>query len=51
MKVDSLSTERTRTGREFQVDGSETAKAREEKLPVILDGQSRRFRQCDEYTL
>jgi len=30
-------------GRQFQIDGAETEKADEEKLPVIPDGLDRRF--------
>ena len=41
LKVDSLSTERMCTGREFQVD--EKVKARYEKSLVISDGRAGRF--------
>ena len=35
LKVDRVSIERVRAGREFQVEGADTEKAREEKLLVI----------------
>ena len=41
IKVDNLSVERT--SREFQVNGSQTENAHENKLLVMLDGLVRRF--------
>jgi len=38
-----VSIERTCAGREFQVEGADTVKAREEKLLVIPGGLVRRF--------
>jgi len=38
-----VSIERTCAGREFQVEGADTEKAREEKLLVIPGGLVRRF--------
>jgi len=38
-----LSRERKCAGSEFQVDGTETGNAREEKLIVMLEGLARRF--------
>ena len=38
-----MSIERMYAGREFQVEGADTEKAREEKLPVIPAGLPRRF--------
>jgi len=45
LKVDrvGLSIERTCAGKEFQVEGADTKKARGEKLLVILGGLIRRF--------
>ena len=43
LKVDRVSIERMCAGREFQVEGADTEKAREEKLPVIPAGLLRRF--------
>ena len=37
-KVDRVSIERMCAGREFQVEGADTEKAREEKLLVIAGG-------------
>ena len=42
-KVDRVSIERMCAGREFQVEGADTEKAREEKLLVIPAGLVRRF--------
>jgi len=41
--VDGVSIERMSAGREFQVEGADTEKAREEKLRVIPSGLVRRF--------
>jgi len=41
--VDRVSIERMCAGREFQVEGADTQKAREEKLLVITSGLVRRF--------
>jgi len=41
--VDRVSIERVCAGREFQVEGADTEKAREEKLLVILAGLVMRF--------
>ena len=41
--MDRVSIERTCTGREFQVEGADTEKARVEKLLVIPGGLVRRF--------
>ena len=41
--MDRVSTERTCAGKEFQVEGADTEKAREEKLLVIPGGLVRRF--------
>jgi len=41
--VDRVSIERMCVGREFQVEGADTEKAREEKLLVIPAGLVRRF--------
>ena len=41
--MDSVSIERMCAGREFQVEGAETEKAREEKLLVIPAGLVRRY--------
>ena len=41
--MDRLSIERTCAGKEFQVEGADTEKAREEKLLVIPSGLVRRF--------
>jgi len=41
--VDRVSIERMCAGREFQVEGADTEKAREEKLLVIPAGVVRRF--------
>ena len=41
--MDSVSTQRMCAGREFQVEGADTEKAREEKLLVIPAGLVRRF--------
>jgi len=41
--VDRVSIERICAGREFQVEGADTEKAREEKLLVIAAGLVRRF--------
>ena len=41
--MDRVSIERTCAGREFQVEGVDTEKAREEKLLVIPGGLVRRF--------
>jgi len=43
LKVDRVSTERMCSGREFQVEGADTEKARAEKLLVIPGGVVRRF--------
>ena len=43
LKVDRVSIKRMCAGREFQVEGADTEKAREEKLPVIPGGLVRRF--------
>jgi len=43
LKVDGVSIERMCAGREFQVEGADTEKAREEKLRVIPAGLVRRF--------
>ena len=43
LKVDSVSIERMCAGKEFQVEGADTEKAREEKLLVIPAGLVRRF--------
>ena len=43
LKVDSVSIERMCAGKEFQVEGADTEKAREKKLLVILAGLVRRF--------
>jgi len=43
LKVDRVSIERMCAGREFQVEGADTEKAREEKLLVIPVGLVRRF--------
>ena len=43
LKVDRVSIERMCAGREFQVEGAEAEKAREEKLLVIPAGLLRRF--------
>jgi len=43
LKVDRMSIERMCAGREFQVEGADTEKAREEKLLAILGGLVRRF--------
>ena len=41
--MDSVSIERMCAGREFQVEGADTEKVREEKLLVIPAGLVRRF--------
>jgi len=41
--VDRVSIERMRASKEFQVEGADTEKAREEKLLVIPAGLVRRF--------
>jgi len=41
--VDRVSIERMCAGKEFQVEGADTEKAREEKLPIIPAGLVRRF--------
>ena len=41
--MDRVSIEGMCAGREFQVEGADTEKAREEKLLVILVGLARRF--------
>jgi len=41
--MDRVSIERMCAGREFQVEGANTEKAREENLPVIPAGLVRRF--------
>ena len=41
--MDRVSTERMCSGREFQVEGADTEKARAEKLLVIPGGVVRRF--------
>ena len=41
--MDRVSIERVCAGREFQVEGADTQKAREEKLLVIPSGLVRRF--------
>jgi len=41
--MDRVSIERMCTGKEFQVEGADTEKAREEKLLVIPAGLVRRF--------
>ena len=41
--MDRVSIERMCTGREFQVEGADTEKARQEKLLVIPGGLVRRF--------
>ena len=41
--MDRVSIERMCAGREFQVEGADTEKAREEKLLVIPAGLVRRF--------
>ena len=41
--MDKVSIERMCSGREFQVEGADTEKAREEKLLVIPGGLVRRF--------
>jgi len=41
--VDRVSTERMCSGREFQIEGADTEKAREEKLLVTPAGLVRRF--------
>ena len=41
--MDRVSIERVCAGREFQVEGADTQKAREEKLLVIPAGLVRRF--------
>ena len=41
--LDRVSIERTCAGKEFQVEGADTEKAREEKLLVIQGGLVRRF--------
>jgi len=43
LKVDRVSIERMRAGGEFQVEGADTEKAQEEKLPEIPGGLVRRF--------
>jgi len=43
LKVDRVSIERMCAGKEFQVEGADTEKAREEKLLVIPAGLVRRF--------
>jgi len=43
LKVDRVSKERMRAGKEFQVEGADIEKAREEKLLVIPGGLVRRF--------
>ena len=43
LKVDRVSIERMCAGKEFQVEGADTDKAREEKLLVIPAGLVRRF--------
>jgi len=43
LKVDRVLIERMCAGREFQVEGADTEKAREEKLLVIPGGLVRRF--------
>jgi len=43
LKVDRVSIERMCAGREFQVEGTDTEKAGEEKLLVIPAGLVRRF--------
>jgi len=43
LKVDRMSIERMCAGREFQVEGADTEKAREEKLLAIPGGLVRRF--------
>ena len=41
--MDMVSIERMRAGKEFQVEGADTEKAREKKLLVIPAGLARRF--------
>ena len=41
--MDSISIERICAGKEFQVEGADTEKVREEELLVILAGLARRF--------
>ena len=41
--MDRVSIERMCAGKEFQVEGADTGKARDEKLPVIPGGLVRRF--------
>ena len=41
--MDRVSIERMCAGREFQVEGADTEKAREEKLLIIPSGLVRRF--------
>jgi len=43
LKVDRVSIERMHAGKEFQVEGADIEKAREEKLLVIPGGLVRRF--------
>jgi len=43
LKVDRVSIERMCAGMEFQVEGADTEKAREEKLLVIPGGLVRKF--------
>ena len=43
MKADRISIERMCAGKEFEVEGADTEKAREEKLLVIPAGLVRRF--------
>jgi len=43
LKVDRVSIERMCAGKEFQVEGADTEKAREKKLLVIPAGLVRRF--------
>jgi len=43
LKEDRVSIERVCAGREFQVEGADTEKAREEKLLVIPGGLVRKF--------
>jgi len=43
LKVDRVSIERMCAGKEFQVEGADTEKAREEKLLAIQAGLVRRF--------
>ena len=43
LKVDRVSIDRMCAGKEFQVEGADTEKTREEKLLVIPGGLVRRF--------